>query len=492
MARRDSSSPAAPQNDSPQGFLRFLFSLALLLYLAGAPSARGWAQTGEPPLEGPLAEGVNLISTGHFQEAVQVFNRVKQDAPQDPRPYFYCGMALAQAGRLPDAASEMVEAVHLAPDRLEYRVFQAHVFEQLVQTYTAENTLKVFQDEHALRQLAPSWLRLLADVYYRLGKTDDTLRVLNLWAESDPHDSSIDLYRGQTYVIKSEPDVALKFFQTSIAESDQNPQAYFELGKILYQRSDFAAAREALQKAVQQDENNPEYRSKLASAYLAMGDPDAAIACLKSVESSGDKFPTIYYDLGRAYRSKGDAARGAEYLKKFQQITAAERDKLDRRIAADRPIGQAQRQLDQGHAEEARALFEKALQVDPNRWEPNAYLAEMDLNSGDLKAAYPHLLKLEQINPASPIGNFLMARYWFRQKEYAHARVYAEKVRISRPDNSELRAMLGDIYSQLGEKQKATQEYEEAIRLAPDRQDLRQRLQKLRDGEGHPGRRLQP
>jgi tetratricopeptide (TPR) repeat protein len=86
---------------------------------------------------------------------------------------------------------------------------------------------------------------------------------------------------------------------------------------------------------------------------------------------------------------------------------------------------------------------------------------------------------LEQINPDSPIGNFLMARYWFEQKEYTHARVYAEKVRISRPDNSELRALLGDIYSRLGEKQKAMQEYEEALRLAPDRQDLRQRLEKI-------------
>jgi cytochrome c-type biogenesis protein CcmH/NrfG len=72
-----------------------------------------------------------------------------------------------------------------------------------------------------------------------------------------------------------------------------------------------------------------------------------------------------------------------------------------------------------------------------------------------------------------------MARYWYQQKDYVHARVYAEKVRTSRPDNSELRAMLGDIYSQLGEKQKAMQEYAEAIRLAPDRQDLRQRLEKI-------------
>jgi Flp pilus assembly protein TadD len=454
--------------------------------------SRVMAQAGAPPMNGQLAEGVNLLSAGHFQEAVQVLNRAKQDAPQDPRPYFYCGMALAQAERWEDAASELVEAVHLAPGRLEYRVFQAHVFEQLRQTAAAENTLAVFHDEHTLRQLAPSWLRLLADVYYRLVEADDALRVLNLWAESAPHDASIDLYRGQAYVLKGQPDVAFKFFQASIAESDQNPQAYFELGKILYQRGDFPAAREALRKAVKEDENNPDFLAKLASVDLALHDPDAALACLKIVESLGNKFPAIYYELGRAYRGKGDAARGDEYVKKFQQVTAADRDRLDRRMAADRPIGQAQRQLDQGHTVEARALFEKALQVDPNRWEPNASLAEMDLNSGDLPGAYPYLQKMQHINADSPIGNFLQARYWYQQKDYKQARDYAEKVRINRPDNSELRAMLGDIYAQLGEKRKAVQEYEEAIRLAPDRQDLRQRLQEVRAAERNPGGSSQP
>ena len=115
--------------------------------------------------------------------------------------------------------------------------------------------------------------------------------------------------------------------------------------------------------------------------------------------------------------------------------------------------------------------------MDPNRWESNANLAEMDLNAGDLKGAYPYLDKLQQINPDSPVGNFLVARYWFAEKQYAQARVYAEKAETSRPDNSELRVMLGDIYSQLGEKQKAVQEYQEALRLAPGRQDVRARLQ---------------
>ena len=101
----------------------------------------------------------------------------------------------------------------------------------------------------------------------------------------------------------------------------------------------------------------------------------------------------------------------------------------------------------------------------------------MHLNAEDLRGAYPYLRKLEEIDSDSVVGNFLMARYWFKGKDYSRARLYAEKVKLSRPDNSELRALLGEIYADLGEKQKARREFEDAIHLAPERADLRKRPQ---------------
>ncbi len=440
---------------------------------------RGFGQASTQTADVHLAEGIQLMSAGRLPEAVKAFNAAKQNAPRDARLYFYCGMALAQAGQPQDAASELLEAVHLAPEQLDYRIFQAHVFQQLMQTAAAENTLAAFKSDSSLRQLDPAWLRLLADVYYRLGKTEESLRVLNRWAELDPKDARIDLYRGQVYELKGQPDEALRFFERSIAESEQNPLAYFEVGNIHYSKNQLVAARQALLKALSQDKDNPEYRSKLALVYLAMKDPDAAIECLRNVESAGDRMPTIYYVLGHAYRIKGEQVRSAEFLSRFQQVTQANRDQQERTLEAQRPIAQGERQLDQGHTDEARALFHKALQVDPNQWQPNAYLAEMDLDSGDLAGAYPHLQKLEQLDPDSTIGNFLMARYWFKKKDYEQARRYAEKAKLSRPDNSELRSLLGNIYLELGERLKAREEYEAAVHLAPDRADFREQLQKL-------------
>jgi len=462
----------------------------LFIGVLGSLPVGGYAQTADP-FATQLAEGIKLLGEGQFSESVRVLNNAKQSSPQDARPYFYGGMALAQAGRMRDAAYELGEAVHLAPGQLDYRVFQAHVLEQLKQKSEAEDALAVFQKQGTAERLDPSWLRLLADVYYRLDLADNALAVLDFWAKRDPADARIDLYRGQAYVVKGQRDLALSSFEQSLKKSTQNPQAYFEMGSILYQNNQLVPAKNALLSAVQEDPSKPEYFSKLASVCLAMGDVDEAIGYLKRVETAGSAVPEIYYSLARAYRKKGDANLDREYTKKFEQVEQSQRDRDALRLAADRPIGQAHRELDQGHTAEAQALFEKALEVDPNRWEPNAFLAEMYLSSGDLKKAYPLLGKLQEIDSDSAVGNYLMAQYWFKLKDYEKARQYAEKVRLSRPDNSELRALLGHIYQELGQEQKARDEYEAAVHLAPERADWRELLRKA-GGDTRPAESPQP
>ena len=466
----------AHPTESPLEFIRIACLVTLLLCLFATPSACGAGQASAAPFETRLAEGIKLLGEGRLLESVEVLNNAKQSAPKDARSYFYCGMALAQAGRMRDAASELGEAVHLGPEQLHYRVFQAHILEQLRQAAAAQEALGALRDNQELEHLDLAWLRLLADVYYRLQMTDEALKILDLWGKRDRRDARIDLYRGQVYVVKSQPDMALSCFRRSLEKSSENPQAYFELGKILHERNQLPLAKDALLSAVREDANNPEYLTKLASIYLAMGDADAAIECLRSVEAAGLSAPATYYILARAYRSKGDAARSAAYLENFQRATSAERDREARKLEAERPIAQAQRELDRGNSQAARVLFEKALRVDPDQWEPHAYIAELDLDSGDTQAAYPHLQKLEEIDPDSATGNFLMAQYWFQKMDYNQARLYAKKVKISRPANSEVRALLGGIYVKLGEKDKAREEYEEAVHLAPERADLRQRL----------------
>lgn len=438
-------------------------------------------QTAPPPSEDHLEEGFRLLADARFEEALQAFAQFKGTAPQDFRPYFYSGIALTELGRLNAAALEFEEAVRLAPDRPECRVFQANVLQRLKQREAAEKTLEIFDKSAQPNQLETAWLRLLADVYFRLEKIDNALRALDLLAERDPRDSRVDLDRGLVYVVIGKPDVALDHFKKSIEKSKDNSLAYFELGKILYQRNELDAAKQALSEAVRLAEAHPEYLYKLGMVCLARGEVEEALGYLKRAEPAAGAFPEIYFALGRAYQRQGDRSTGDEYRRKFEEATAAQRKEKERIAAVGRLISQGETQLDQGKTAQARASFERAAAADPHRWEPHGYLAEMFLASGDLELAHPHLVKMEEIDPDSVVGNFLTATYWYRRKDFRRARDYAEKVKRSRPGNPEVRGLLGKVYLELSEKEKALEEFEAAARLAPDRAEFREQLECLQN-----------
>ena len=439
---------------------------------------------GEPPddparAEDTLKQGIDLLASRRVHESLEAFSRYKQKNPQDARPYFYSGIAWTEVGRLSPAASEFQEAVRLGPERPEYRVYQAHVLARLKQNRAASAALAIFGKDEAPKRLTTAWLKLLGDTYFRLERTDDSLRILDLLEERTPQDPDINLNRGRIYVSLAKFDVALGLFRRSIAKSSHNPIAHFEVGKILYERNQAAEAKNALLEAVRQDPTNPQYFQKLGDALLALGEVDEAIEYLIRALPYSSAFPRVYYSLGRAYHRKGNRDKRDEYLKKFQELNSAERRKEDHDRGVERLIAQGEAKLDEGNPEDARALFEQAVKEGPDRWEPHGYLAEMFVSSGNLDRAYVHLVRMEQIDPESVVGNYLTAKYWYLRKEYERARDYAKKVKRSRPGHPELRALLGGIYRELGESDLAVAEFEAAVRLAPDRADFRKQLENL-------------
>ena len=456
---------------------------AFLAAIAEAEIGSEAPQANHGNTEDELERGINLVSAGRYIESLAVFNQFKQSAPQDSRPYFYSAMALKEAGRLSAAALELQEAVRLAPGKPEYLVLQANVLTQLEQNSDALDALsRVGKEDFA--QLETAWLKVLAQTYLRLWKTDEALRVLALLGERSPKDAEVDFDRGKVYIAKGQFGLALEALNKSVAkESANNPIAYFELGKILYQEGKLGPSKSALLKAVEQDQENAEYHFQLGVVCLAGDEVDEAITNLQRAERAASVFPGIYSSLGRAYRRKGNRVRAEEYNNRFQEATAAQREKDDKTQTVDRHIAQGEAQLDNGNVAEARSLFEQAALADPNRWEPHGYLAEMLLDSGDLDRAYYHLAKMEAIDPDSVVGNYLMAKYYFGRNELERARDYAERVKLGRPANSELRGFLGSIYEKLGRPADATREYEVAVHLAPERADFQEALRRIRGRE---------
>ena len=95
---------------------------------------------------------------------------------------------------------------------------------------------------------------------------------------------------------------------------------------------------------------------------------------------------------------------------------------------------------------------------------------------------------MEEGDPDSVIGNYLMARHWFLRQDYVQARDYAERARALRPANAELRNLLGQIYTRLELRKEARSEYEQAVRFAPNEPEYQKNLKALQEAPDGPKR----
>jgi len=454
--------------------------LALILVICITPDFSG-AIRACAQQESQLDKGLKLLEEGRFVEAIAAFNQFKQTSALDARSYFYSGMAFAELGRLNAAALELGEAVRLDPRKPQYLIFQANVLSRLKQNEHALDALATLGKELISPQLETAWLWLVSDTYYRLERFDEVLKILDLLSRRVPGDARVDLLRGQANVVKGDFDLALENFKRSIEKSPEYAPAHFEIGKVYYQRNELEASQKALREAVRIDPHQPEYFLKLGQVCLALGRVEEAIEHLTRVERSDPALAQTYYVLGSAFHNKGDQVKSAEYRRKYQEVSAGQRKKQELEEEVSRLIAQGERLLDEGDGAGAQSRFEQAVKLDPDNWDARGYLAEMYLPTADWRRAYQHLVKMEETEPESPVGNYLMARYLYQSKEFEKALAYAEKVKLVRPGHAELRNLIGGIYAALGQAEKAALEFDAAVHLAPDRADFLENLRKIKD-----------
>ena len=149
--------------------------LALTLAQVSAQAAQGAHQSAQVC----VAQGRKHIAQKQFAEAVVALRRCKQITPSSPHPYFYSGVALAESGRLIEAASELAEAVRLGPAQAEYALSYANVLSLLKQKYAAVKVLARFREQGDTGSAATPSLWLLHDIYMRLLKEDGALQALD-------------------------------------------------------------------------------------------------------------------------------------------------------------------------------------------------------------------------------------------------------------------------------------------------------------------------
>ncbi|HET9176784.1 MAG TPA: tetratricopeptide repeat protein [Terriglobia bacterium] len=378
-----------------------------------------------------------LMAQGKMEEArAQLQEMVKSD-PQSPTSYVRLAQLDRQMGNFDDARKELEQARGLAPDNPEIP-YQEAILED-----TLGNEAKA--------------VSLLQDVLKKTEKADGKYNP----AEANNRAIYLQLL-GTVYQHQEDFDKAIETFQRIVAlGGDQSPRGESlivgTLHDLMHQN------RKALQEAdaaLKKYPDNRELRMQRASLLGQEGHRDEAVAQLQSMLTGNADDRDIYLSIAQIYSQAKLYTKAEEVVQKALALSHNPDDQEYARFLLG-SIYERQKKFDL-----AEDQFRKVLDVDPLNDAAANYLGYMLADRGvRLDESVKYIKDALKIEPNN--GAYLDSLGWAYHKMNRNdmAQGPLEKAVKLIPDDPTIREHLGYVYLALGEKAKALQEWEHALRF---------------------------
>jgi tetratricopeptide (TPR) repeat protein len=277
----------------------------------------------------------------------------------------------------------------------------------------------------------------LAFLYERAGKWKEADEELESALTMDPQFSPALGQIADFWVAKKKPDQAIARVRKHLAIHPGDANAHVVLGSLFVGQKQYDAAQPELERALQLSPNLLQAHLQLGRLLQSRGEIDAAIERFEKAAALQPKFAPLRTLIGNLY-------------------------------------------LEKGNLEQARKSYEQALAIDPNfsiaagnlAW----VFAEEDIN---LDVAVSLAQKAKQLLPDLDSISDTLAWVYYKKGNYNGAIPLLEECVEKAPDRASYRYHLGMVLLAGGEKGKAKQQLEAALRLRLTGADAQQARQAL-------------
>jgi tetratricopeptide (TPR) repeat protein len=226
-----------------------------------------------------LAEGYSLINEDKPGEALELFKKAIQEAPQSPRSHFAMGQAL-------EAMKE---------------------YEKAVQFY-----------EEAAR-LSPKFLKALdrlAVLYQKLGKGDLAAAQIKKAAKLSPRNAQRHVELGKILLEQGNTAEGLRALEQANERAGGDANVTAEVGEALLAAGMNAEAAEAFGRAAEIDPNQAHLYNRMGIALRRQKRFKEAIEQYQKATKTAPDDENLYYNLAVAYAESGQYEASRQTLKK--------------------------------------------------------------------------------------------------------------------------------------------------------------------------------
>ncbi len=378
--------------------------------------------------------------------------------------------------RYEEAARELEAAREIAPKNVMGVYLQALLE---LRTGNAKAALdSVYRAlEIAPRHVPSTLLGGIAEL--ALGHPENAEKFLNTALDLSPRNIYGRKILAASYMQKGQYAQAVATLEPVLdqGEGASDPALLALAGEAFMQNKQFAKATQYFEKAVALDPQSASTRISLGMSRMALGETDRAIADLEAAAALGPEGARA--DIMLAMLS----LRRKEFDKALRIIGKLDKKQSDNTLFFNMK-GAAY--AGKGNTAQARAQFERALQIDPAYFPAAANLAQLDLKAGNVQAArgrYEGILQKDKKQAQAMLALASLA-----SQTPGHEKEVLEWIQRAKAVNPEAGAPFKfemDYYRRSGQLDKALAIALEQKKLHPGDPDALEAVGKLLVAQGH-------
>jgi Flp pilus assembly protein TadD/lysophospholipase L1-like esterase len=196
-----------------------------------------------------------------------------------------------------------------------------------------------------------------------------------------------------------------------------------------------------------------------------------AVAAAKALGQARPNYARVHNRMGTELLKTGKLAEAAV---EFKQALEADQTYA----GAHNNLGITYERLGR---EEAKAQFERAIQLRPDFTHAHFNLARILMQKEHVAEAVMELQQTIQIDPNHVGALNMLGMALGRQQKFTEAQSHLERAVRLEPDHSEARNNLGAVYSAQGRLREAMAQFEAALLVDPDDPEIIENLKRVRD-----------
>ncbi len=410
-----------------------------------------------------FSEALQLISSGDFSSAEQILQELEEAYPGEGEIKHRLGLVLLRQEKVQAASLRLEAAARLQP--ASPLVWLAVARTRIL---LGKHSEAVSAAEQASR-LAPEepvvW-RALAMFYDQAGEPAKAARFEERWSNSRPRDAGSAIRVVQHYLRAGDADSAIVAGQRALERNDA-AELHYLLGRAYRVKNNPAQAVEHLQTAIRTEAEKPEYYAELADLFLQHRTPQPAVLILEQGVQRLPRDIELWRLLGLAHYATGDTEKA---LTSFLRITELDPDSEVGYSSLETLLPEAGARLD-----EIIGRLRSFCERQPS--ELGYYLLAVALTNraSDGEERMELLEKAVARNPDFWPAHFELHKYLAAAEMFEEATQALEKTVKMNPGYAPAHFALAQMYSRLGQRERAVEERKLHHQLLAERREEAER-----------------